>query len=185
MVGAVVSSDNESMMQKKYLLVSLATAAALLSGCSAGGDDHSLPEHTAVSAEESGTDSNGFINPSTTEPEKSNVSAKNFEEGAVEVVTLPESITSREDFVEVPLGEVAGSLVETEDETIAVYNVYKGPEIREWVEDLAGKGWQKSSIDTLDRPTSYVTYLTKGEDTISLYANNTDETKNTVISFSK
>lgn len=174
------------MMQKKYLLVSLVTAAALLSGCSAGDASNKKIEidPTANSViKDSGTDSNGLINPSITEAPEQRV--PNFEDGKVEVVVLPEVVTQKENFVEVPLGEVSGSVVESEQEVTALYNTYKGPEIRQWVQDLEGKGWQVSAIDTLDTPTNYVSFLTNGDKTIAVYANNTDVSKNTVISFSK
>lgn len=172
-------------MQKKYLLISLVTATALLSGCSATAEETYQQDHSAISADESGVGSNGLINPSDTEPTESDISPTTFEDGAVEIVKLPASLTESKDFIEPPLGEVSGSIVEGEEETIVVYNTYQGPEIRQWVQDLGDKGWQKSEIDTLDNATSYVTLLTKDGKTISLYSTNTTETKNTVVSFSK
>lgn len=173
------------MMQKKYLLVSLVTAAALLTGCSAAGNSKKIEIDQSANSviKDSGTDSNGLINPSSTESVISGT--PNFEAGAVEVVTIPASITQSEEFVEVPYGEVSGSVVESETETVVLYNTYEGEKIRQWVKDLSSKGWEVSAIDTIDTPTNYMTFLTNGEKAIALYTSNTAETKNTVISFSK
>lgn len=170
------------MMQKKYLLVSLLAAAALLSGCSDSGSDKS-PEHNGSSP--SAVRSDGLTNPYQPEP-KSTTPAKTFEDGAMEVVTMPKSVTENKDFVPVTFPKTSGSVVETDDEVTVVYNnTFEKEAIHQWVKDLQTAGWQVSTMDTTESSTSYVTVLTKDDRMISLYANNTDKTKNTVISFSK
>jgi hypothetical protein len=183
------SSDNKDMIQKKYLLISLVAATALLAGCSANNNDSTeRPSDSATSstvAPSSDPDGDGVVNGSLKEEDKVVIPAKTFEEGAVDVVKLPASITGSKDFVEVPLGEVSGSIVETEQDTTVVYNTYKGPEIRQWAKDLIKAGWEENKMETIDKPTTFNALLSKDDKMIAIYANNTSETKNTVIAFSK
>jgi uncharacterized lipoprotein len=174
------------MMQKKYLLVSLLAAAALLSGCSTNNDEPNQPEpnktvsQDQITAQKRG---DGLVNPSNETQQI--LPAKTFEEGAVEVVKLPPVVTERKDYVPVPLGEVSGSIVDTKTETAVVYNVFKSVETHQWVKDLKTKGWFEHPDETIDNGKSYNVYLTNGNKTIAIYATNTDKVKNTFIVFSK
>ena len=99
---------------------------------------------------------------------------------------MPKSVTESKDFVPVTFPKTSGSVIETEDEVTVVYNnTFEKETIHQWVKDLQTAGWQVSAMDTTESATSYVTVLIKDDRMISLYANNTDKTKNTVISFSK
>lgn len=169
----------KGMMQKKYLLVSLLAAAALLTGCSDSGNDTEKPSESSTSVR-----SDGLTNPSTPEPRPT--STKTFEDGAMEVVQIPESITGNKDFVPVTFPKTSGSVVETETDVTVVYNdTFEKETIHQWIKELETKGWEVSTIDTLETPTAYNVVLSKDHKMISLYSANTDKTKNTVISFSK
>lgn len=183
-------------MQKKYLLVSLLAAATLLSGCS---DDNGSPNSNDSSAnsgtvanatpEESGstpapTRTDGLINPS--EPEAKVVPAQTFEEAAVEVVKVPQSVIDSEGYVPIPLAETSGSVVESEEDVTMVFNdSFEREALHQWVKDLEAEGWKVSAMDTVDNETTYNMVLLKPERIIALYANNTPQTTNTVISISK
>lgn len=185
-------------MQKKYLLVSLLAAATLLSGCS---DDTGSPSNTgndngsnsgAVSnatPEEAGSTSaptrtDGLINPS--EPKSTATAAQTFEEAAVEVVRVPQSVIDSEGYVPIPLAETSGSVVESEDDVTMVFNdSFEKESLQQWVKDLEAEGWRVSTIDTVDTETAYNIVLLKPDRIIALYANNTSQTTNTVISISK
>lgn len=178
----VDSSDNRSMIQKKYLLISLVTAA-LLTGCSANSDaSNTNPDQPAVSAEATG---NGVTNGSLKDSDIKRVPAGTFEEGAMENVQLPESVTKSKGYVAVPFEGVSGSVVETEDEATAVYNTFNREATRKWITELKAAGWAENAMETIDNETTYNALLSKDEKMISIYSNNTPETKNTVISFSK
>lgn len=169
-------------MQKKYLLVSLLAAATLLSGCSDSGTE--ADQHSG-STTPSAVRSDGLTNPSEPEPQET-LSAETFEEGAMEVVTVPKSVTENKDFVPVTFPETSGSVVETDDEVTVVYNnTFEKETIHQWVKNLETSGWEVSTMDTTESATNYVTVLLKDDKMISVYANDTDESKNTVISFTK
>lgn len=169
------------MMQKKYLLVSLLAAAALLSGCSDAGTEADQNSGSTPSA----VRSDGLTNPSQPDP-PATPSAQTFEDGAMEVVTIPKSVTESKDFVPVTFPKTSGSVIETEDDVTVVYNeTFEKETIRQWVKNLETSGWEVSAVDTTESATNYVTVLVKDDRMISLYANNTNESKNTVISFSK
>jgi hypothetical protein len=169
----------KGMMQKKYLLVSLLAAAALLTGCSDSGTDTEKAPDSSTSVR-----SDGLTNPSIPEPRP--VSTKTLEDGAMEVVKIPESITGDKDFVPVTFPSTSGSVVETDTDVTVVYNdTFDKETVHKWIGELEAKGWEVSPIDTLESPTSYNTVLSKDHKMISLYSANTDKTKNTVISFSK
>ena len=104
----------------------------------------------------------------------------------MEVVTMPKSVTESKDFVPVTFPKTSGSVIETEDDVTVVYNeTFEKETIRQWVKELETSGWEVSAVDTTESATNYVTVLVKDDRMISLYANNTNESKNTVISFSK
>lgn len=185
------------MMQKKYLLVSLLAAATLLSGCSDDtgstgntGNDSGSNSGTVANAPK-GNDStpiptraDGLINPS--EPEVEAIPAKTFEEAAVEVVKVPQSVIDSEGYVPIPLAETSGSVVESEEDITMVFNdSFDREALHQWVKDLEAQGWRVSAMDTVDNETTYNIVLLKPDRIIALYANNTVQTTNTVISFSK
>lgn len=103
----------------------------------------------------------------------------------MEVVTIPASITERPNYVPVPLGEVSGSVVETEGDVAAVYNTFKADETRAWVQELVAVGWTEHQYETIDTESAYTAFLTnEAHEAIAIYANNTAEVQNTVIMFS-
>lgn len=170
------------MMQKKYLIVSLLAAAALLSGCSDSGSGGS--SHKPSDSASSSTRSDGLTNPS--QPTPAPTSTKTLEDGAMEVVKLPESITGNKDFTPIAFPKTSGSVLETPTDVTIVYNDTFDKEVtHQWVKDLEAKGWELSAIDTMETDASYNVVLSKEQKMISLYSTNSDKTKNTVISFSK
>lgn len=168
------------MMQKKYLLVSLLAAAALLSGCSdSGADSHKTTDSSSTPAR-----SDGLTNPS--QPTPAPTSTKTLEDGAMEVVKIPESITGTKDFVPISFPKTSGSVLETPTDVTVVYNDTFNKEVtHQWIKDLQTRGWELSTIDTMETATAYNVVLSKDRKMISLYSTNSDKTKNTVISFSK
>lgn len=166
------------MMQKKYLLVSLLAAAALLSGCS-GADSPKTTDSSSTPAR-----SDGLTNPY--QPSPAPTSTKTLADGAMEVVKIPASITGSKDYVPVTFPKTSGSVLETGTDVTVVYNDTFDKEItHQWVKDLQTRGWELSSIDTVETATAYNVVLSKDHKMISLYSTNSDKTKNTVISFSK
>ena len=163
------------MMRKKYLMVSLLAAAALLTGCS---NNTPNPNPSTFSADR------GLPHASATE--QATVSAKTLEDGAMSVVQVPQAVTQRPDYVPVPFGNVSGSVAESNTDITVVFNTFQRQEAYQWVQALISKGWTESKSETVDTPTTYNVMLTNGNhEMIALYSNNTSTTKNTVISFSK
>lgn len=168
------------MIYKRYLLISLLAASALLTGCS------DSDENAANDSKSSAVADNGLENPSLTTAPAKDIPAETFEAGAVEVVTIPASIEERPDYVPVPLGEVSGSVVETEEEVTAVFNTFKPDETRAWVQELTTVGWTEHKYETLDNEATYSVFLTnEAHQAIAIYANNATDAKNTLITFSK
>lgn len=172
------------MKNKKYLLVTLLAGAALLSGCSPAasgtlgpGKDPNL-NNVAVSE-------SGMENPSDSFDNIETIPKATFEEGATEVVVIPEVIATKPDFIPLEIGEVSGSVVEAEEEVTVVFNKYDGITVRQWVADLKNTGWVESPFEVVDNENTYNTYLNKGEESILVYSNNLPDNQNTVISFSK
>lgn len=176
--------DNQGMKNKKYLLVTLLAGAALLSGCSPASSG-SLGSGQDPEISNAAVSENGMENPSDSFENIEEVPKATFEEGATELVVIPEVIATKPDYIPLNIGEISGSVVETEEEVTVVFNKYDGMTIRQWVADLKNTGWAESQPEVVDNETTYNTYLSKGEESILVYSNNLPENQNTVISFSK
>lgn len=113
------------------------------------------------------------------------ITAEDFEKGEMEVVKLPKSVTEDKDYVEVPFGKVSGSVIQTEEEVVALYDSFDIKDIKQWVKDLESTDWTSYEHDTVDNKNSYTTFLTKGEKAISVFVTNHDDNKTTVIAFSE
>jgi predicted small secreted protein len=177
------------MMQKKYLMVSLLAAAALLSGCSdntsgTGAGSGNVFGQPTESSTPAPTRTDGLINPSV--PESKVIPSGTFEDAAVDIVKIPQSVVESEGYVPIPFAETSGAVVETEDDVTMVFNdTFEREAAHQWVADLEAQGWKISGVDTVDNETTYNVVLLKPDRVIAMYANNTPETINTVISFTK
>lgn len=187
------------MTSKKYLLATLLAGAALIVSCSttASESDNNTPSPSNSSQQNESKESFNKEEKNGSEPttklgreskeqaEAAQQAAENREEPVfMEIVQIPESITSDEDYVAVPFGELSGTIEQYDNDTLITYEDAAPAAAQQWADELITTGWVISDMDTFEKDGNYTTFLTKGEKAIAIYSSTKDDENTTLIAFS-